>query len=50
MAKVRDQGFVGQARNRSRHLDSRWASAHQHEREQRFALLWIGLPFSHLKG
>src|SRR2546425_10019519 len=50
MAKVRAQGSVGQTRNRSRHLDSRRASAHQHKREQRFALLWIRLPFCHLKG
>src|SRR2546428_4846227 len=50
IAKVRDQGFVGQTSNRSRHLDSRWASTHQHKREQRFALLWIVLPFCHLKG
>src|SRR2546425_12920920 len=50
MAKVRDQGFVSQAPNRPRHLDPGWAGAHQHKREQRFALLWIRLPFRHLKG
>ena len=50
MAKIRDQGFVGQATNGPGHLDSRWTGAHQHKREQRFVLLGISLPFSHLKG